>query len=171
MRELKVGDRVTVLVSQGDELPAGATGIVMSLDDPVVKLAGGVGKACVLRSDKPYLAGSGNFCSAWIVALRDLGFWDGFASGDRVRLKHDIPCAGFPKGAIGTVISCEIRAAGRQYCLIAMDQQYCYRGIPAFDDRCVLASSELEYVYKPIYDKPKPIAKARRLITKRRQKR
>ena len=28
---------------------------------------------------------------------------------------------------------------------------------------------ELEFIYKPVHDKPKPVAKAHRLITKRRQ--
>ena len=177
MRELKVGDRVTVLVSQGDELPAGATGTVMSLDDPAVKLAGGVGKACILRSDKPYLAGSGNFCSAWIVSLHDLGFLDTFVPGDRVRLKQAYRSAGLPKDAVGTVISCEIRAAGQQYCVVAMDEMYCYPGTPVFlgksvfNDKYTFASHELEYVYKPVYDGPKPVAKAHRLITKRRRER
>lgn len=165
MRELKVGDRVTVLVSQGDELPAGATGTVMSLDDPAVKLAGGVGKACVLRSDKPYLAGSDNFCSAWIIALRDLGFRDGFASGDRVRVVNDTGI--LPRGATATVMGCE-QHNGRQYRVIATDQYYC-DGINGFEDRFTILATKLKYAYKPVYDKPKPVAKAHRLITKRRQ--
>ena len=167
MRELKVGDRVTVLVSQGGELPAGATGTVMSLDDPVVKLAGGVGKACVLRSDKPYLAGSGNYCSAWIIALRDLGFLDGFTSGDRVRVRSDTGI--LPGGATATVMGCEYHN-GKPYCAIATDQYY-HDGINGFDDRFTILATKLRYAYKPAYDKPKPIAKAHRLITKRRQKR
>ena len=163
MRELKVGDRVTVLVSQGDELPAGATGTVMSLDDPVVKLAGGVGKACVLRSDKPYLEGSGDLCSAWIVSLCDLGFWDSFLPGERVRLRYNIGV--LPEGATGTVLKCEDRAF-QQYCTVATDEKHYIDAIGSFRDQFVIAASELEFIHKPAYckKKSKPIVKARRIL-------
>ena len=166
MCELKVGDRVTVLVSQGDELPAGATGTVMSLDDPAVKLAGGVGKACILRSDKPYLSGSGNFCSAWIVAFRDLGFLDGFQPGDRVQIRNSIGI--LPGGAMATVIRCEYHN-GRQYCVIATDWQY-YDKINGFEDQFTILTTKLKYAYKTAYSEPKPVAKTHKIIRNRRKK-
>lgn len=170
MRELKVGDRVWIVVKQGDELPVGATGTVMSLDNPAVKLAGGVGKACIFRSDKPYRTGSGDFCSSWVVSFHDLSFWDNFRPGDRVKLRRDHHGLGLPKDAVGTVISCEPRATGQQYCVVAMDETYYRSEISVFDNKFPIPSGELEYVYRPVHEKLEPAIKARRLIL-RRQKR
>ena len=163
MRELKVGNRVTVLRNQSGEIPGGATATVVSLDNPILKRAGASGKNCIIKTDEPYKTTLGDFCSAWVVPLCDLGFWDSFLPGERVRLRYNIGV--LPEGATGTVLKCEDRAF-QQYCTVATDEKHYIDAIGSFRDQFVIAASELEFIHKPAYykKKSKPIVKARRIL-------